>query len=408
MNQKIIAIIGMGPGNPDLLTNEAVAALTESDLIIGSRRLKESLPQGCKAPFLSATAPREILEVIAAADQKRICICVSGDSGFYSGTNYLVAPLSARYIVKVVPGISSMSYLSSKCGIPWQDACIVSSHGRSENWLGCVRRHEKTFLLQGQTPREILARLCLCDMGHVTVVMGYMMSYSEEVILKGSARALLEEHSELDQMNSSLCAMFIINPKAADCPYTGIDDEEFVRGRVPMTKSEVRAVALSKLHLKEDDICIDVGAGTGSVTIEMAAQAYRGQVYSVERSNQAINVLKKNIEKFGADNVTVVEGEAASVLKNLPACDAAFIGGSRGQKKRILTELITKNPEVRIVMNIISLESLAETLKLVKEYGLTNLEIVQVTVSKTNLIKDQHLLEGQNPIFVVSCQAALS
>ena len=173
-----------------------------------------------------------------------------------------------------------------------------------------------------------------------------------------------------------------------------------------MTKSEVRAVTMSRLHLKENAVCYDIGAGTGSVSIEMAAQAWRGNVYAVESSPRALELLYANKEKFMADNLEVIEGTAPAVLTKLPAPDAVFIGGSRGEKSGILEAVLRKNNRVRIVMNIISLESLSEALALVKEYGLENLEITQVSAARGREIAGQHLMDGQNPVFVLSADGS--
>jgi len=401
--KKQIIILGFGPGNPNLLTGEAISALTEAQLIIGSRRTRESLPKEIKVPYLTSVEPVEIASIIDASDYTKVVVCMSGDSGFYSGTRGLIDLIKDRYHVYVLPGISSISYLGARAGIAWNDAAIVSNHGRNENWISQVKRNEKTFVLMGKTPAEMLGRLVISDLGHATVIIGYMLSYSEERIITGKAAELVNS-KEIESMTNLLTCMFVLNPKACKSPYTGIPDEEFIRSRVPMTKSEVRAVSISKMAIKPDDICVDVGAGTGSVSIEMASLAYRGQVYSIERSSQAIKLLSQNKEKFCADNMNIVTGEAAAVLDDLPAFDVAFIGGSRGQKKKILSTLLSKNPNIKIVMNVIALESLADMLKMVRDLELTDLEISQVNVARSNETKGLHLMEAQNPIYVLSCR----
>ena len=169
-----------------------------------------------------------------------------------------------------------------------------------------------------------------------------------------------------------------------------------------MTKSEVRAVTISRLHLKESAIVYDIGAGTGSVSVEMAAQAWRGNVYAIESSSRALELLRANKEKFMAENLEIVEGSAPDALAPLPAPDAVFIGGSRREKENILKAVLAKNARVHIVMNLISLESLGEMLELVKKYHLENLEITQVTAVRGREIAGQHLMDGQNPVFIVS------
>ena len=123
----------------------------------------------------------------------------------------------------------------------------------------------------------------------------------------------------------------------------GICDEEFLRGKAPMTKEEVRTVSLSKLRLQEDSVCYDVGAGTGSVSVEMALRAWKGQVYAIEKKEDALALLKENKRKFAADNLEIVPGTAPEAMVELPAPTHAFIGGSSGNMNEIIRLLLDKN-----------------------------------------------------------------
>ena len=161
---KHISIVGIGMGNPDLLTREVRCALIEAELVIGAKRMKDALPKNCQAQYMDLTDGREILSVIDKTEAEKIVICMSGDSGFYSGTKGLAAMLEKKYKVTVMAGISSISYLAAKCGIAWQDACIVSLHGRKENWIHAVKTHEKTFLVMGGSLRGVVERLCLAGL----------------------------------------------------------------------------------------------------------------------------------------------------------------------------------------------------------------------------------------------------
>jgi precorrin-6Y C5,15-methyltransferase (decarboxylating) len=400
---KHISIVGIGMGNPDLLTREVRCALIEAELVIGAKRMKDALPKNCQAQYMDLTDGREILSVIDKTEAEKIVICMSGDSGFYSGTKGLAAMLEKKYKVTVMAGISSISYLAAKCGIAWQDACIVSLHGRKENWIHAVKTHEKTFLVMGGSLRGVVERLCLAGLHECKLIIGIRLSYQDERIIKVRAGELLEKGDKLEGVDTTLSVLFILNEggacKTADF---GIPDGEFIRGQVPMTKSEVRAVTMSKLHLKENAVAYDIGAGTGTVSVEMAAQAWRGMIYGVECNPKALELLRANKEKFMYDNLEIVSGKAPEALKELPAPDAIFIGGSKGERENILRAVLQKNPHVHIVMNVISLESLSGILVLYKKYGLQNLEITQVTAARGRQIAGQHLMDGQNPVFIIS------
>ena len=183
----------------------------------------------------------------------------------------------------------------------------------------------------------------------------------------------------------------------------GIPDSAFIRDKVPMTKEEIRTVSLSKLRLGRDSVCYDIGAGTGSVSVEMALRAPYGKVFAIEKKELAFELLKKNKKKFAAENLILIQGTAPEALEELPAPDQVFIGGSSGNMRQILELLLQKNPQVRIVINCIALETVAETLNCIKELAVTDTEIVQVSVSKAKEIGSYHMMMGENPIYIISC-----
>lgn len=178
-------------------------------------------------------------------------------------------------------------------------------------------------------------------------------------------------------------------------------DELFIRGEVPMTKSEVRAISLSKLELKSDCVLYDVGAGTGSVSIEASRFLTSGRIYAIEKKPEAISLIKANKEKLGADCVTIVEGTAPEALEDLEMPTHVFIGGTSGSMTEVLDLVLQKNPKARVVINVIALESLAEVLSFFKNRSIVG-EIVQVQVARSRKMGNYHLMTGQNPVYVVS------
>jgi precorrin-6Y C5,15-methyltransferase (decarboxylating) len=178
-------------------------------------------------------------------------------------------------------------------------------------------------------------------------------------------------------------------------------DELFIRGEVPMTKSEVRSISISKLELSKDSVLYDVGAGTGSVSIEAALSMAEGTVYAIEKKNEAIELIYKNIEKFSTSNVIVTEGEAPEALLNLPVPTHAFIGGTSGNMDSVLDLLLNKNPDIRIVINVIALESLQDVMDWLKKKQI-EAEIVHVQISKAKTAGRYHMMMGNNPVYVVS------
>ena len=178
-------------------------------------------------------------------------------------------------------------------------------------------------------------------------------------------------------------------------------DECFIRGKVPMTKSEVRAVSLDKLELRDGEVFYDVGAGTGSVAVEAALRCPHSRVYALEQKAEGCELISGNREKFGADNLTVVPGKAPETFRELPAPDKVFIGGSGGSLGAILKAVREANPQVRIVVNVITLETLSELTSYLEREGL-EAEVVSIQVSRAQKLGCYHLMQAMNPVWVVT------
>ena len=295
----------------------------------------------------------------------------------------------------MITGISSVSYFFAKCGLPWKDANLISCHGIDTNIVSSVRRNEYTFALTGKNIPELQKDLVKYGFGDLKVWVGENLGSDEESI----------QETKVSQLGgreySSLTVLIIENPDFDSRIRTGIDDEEFIRGKVPMTKSEVRAVCLSKLSLSPGDIAYDIGCGPGSVTIEMAFSAYDGKVYAFDKNEEAISLLEQNCQKFHLDNVEAICGLAPECLKDLPVPDVAFIGGSSGNMDEIVNYLYRINNDMRFVITAISLENAMAALDSLKNVGIDG-DIVQVAVSKGKKIADLHMLMAQNPIFIIN------
>ncbi len=322
--------------------------------------------------------------------------------GFYSGAKKLLTALGGRESnVDVICGISSVVYFMSQIGLSWDDAKITSTHGKNCNLVSMIKQNQKVFSIlgTGSAVAELAQKLVEYEMGDVVLYVGENLSYPDEKIFQANASELT---SYAGQALSVVCAY---NEKARPAFSThGIPDEKFIRGKAPMTKEEVRSVSLSKLRLTEDSICYDVGAGTGSVSVEMALRADQGQVFAIEKKEEAAALLEENKQKFAVDNLEIIKGEAPQALENLPAPTHAFIGGSSGNLKEIVALLLGKNPQVRIVINCITLETISEALDVLKEYDFQQREVVQLAASRSKEIGRYHLMMGENPIYIITCQ----
>ena len=357
-----VTLIGMGSGQPESLTLQSLAALRQADLILGARRLLAALPAGCTANRAAAYRADEVAELLHTSGAENAVLVYSGDTGFYSGAAALLDKLSALGIrARVLPGLSSVQLLAAALGRPWQDWNLVSAHGRACDPVAeCMQGRPAFFLTGGsEDPATLCAQLAAEGFGEV-------------------------EAAE-------------VQPRRTP----GLPDEAFERGSVPMTKQEVRAAVLAKLAVHPEDILWDVGAGTGSVSVELALAAPRGRVYAVECDPEGCALIRANRQRFLARNLTLVEGIAPAALADLPAPDAVFIGGSKGSLAAIVDAALEKNPAARICASAIALETLSAAVAALTARGRT-VQVSQIAVSRARAVGGLHLMMAQNPIYLIT------
>ena len=395
-----VTIVGIGPGSREAMTLEVRRALEEADCLIGAKRMLEAGLRPNQTVF-DAVSPAKIAEYINNHPEfNRFTVAMSGDVGFFSGAKKLL-PLLSGCEVRALPGLSSLVYLCARLGTSYEDVRPVSLHGRDHDIVPDIRKYRRVFtLVGGENGMGLLCKqLTEAGLGGVKVSVGENLSYPQERISVGTAAELAEKEF------SSLSVALIENDAADPVVTHGLPDEAFQRTEsVPMTKSEVRSVCLSKLALTEHAICWDVGAGSGSVAIEMALQANSGQVFAIERKDTAVELLRENTRRFGLENLSVVPGLAPEACLCLPAPTHVFVGGSAGNMRQILDEILAKNPNARIVATAVTLESIGELTQCIKDIPFTYTEVVSMSVARDRKAGPYHLMMGQNPIFIFTMQ----
>ena len=397
-----VSVVGIGPGSEAAQTYEVRGVIERADCLIGAQRMLCAVARPGQKLF-DAIAPEAIASIIAAHPEcAQITVVMSGDTGFYSGTKKLL-PLLTGCRVQILPGLSSMSYFCARLGASYEDVVPVSLHGRNCDIARAVRRHTKVFALVGGDGgmQALCRRLTESGLGYVHVSVGERLSYPDEAITRGTARELSEQ--AFDKLSVAL----IENDHPNDIVTSGLPDEAFLRNSepgklVPMTKSEVRCVCLSKLRLTQNAVCWDVGAGTGSVSVEMALLARRGSVYAVERNETALPLLEEKRKKFPLENLYIVPGSAPDARIDLPAPTHIFLGGTAGKLDAVLSAALEKNPNVRIVATAVTLESVGALSACMKDFSVS--ECVSMQVSRGKAAGPYHLMQGQNPVYIFTLQ----
>lgn len=389
----MVYLIGIGMGTDATITSGALNIIEKADLIIGARRLLDvpavAFRDVTKVPEYMSD---KIAQIIEESDADSIAIILSGDSSFYSGALKLQEALKeSNHDIEIVPGISSYSYMCSRVGFAMQDVEPFSAHGRECDPVRAVMGGKKAFFLTGgdDTPANICRQLSDAGLGSLKVYVGERLSYPNENITDDIADNIKDmEFEPLAVMIAEAAAIY--NRKTP-----GIPDTEFVRGKVPMTKRAVRMSAVSMMDITDSDICWDIGAGTGSVSIEMALFARR--VYSVEKNVEAVSLLHQNKEKFCRYNMVVVPGDAEEVIDDLPAPDKIFIGGSSGKIAEILDAAESAKT---VCITAVTIETIENA---VRELETRDFETDIMQIQASNIIKrgKYHMFDAENPVFIV-------
>lgn len=394
---KNVNIVGCSMGDINGITISAKNVLSESELIIGSSRILDTL-SFVKGKKIDSKSANEMIEIIKKESSENISIAVSGDTGFFSMAKVINDKIIENNLdvqVDFICGISSLSYFLNALKISYTNCQTISLHGRKISVLNTVLHNQKTFGItsSGEDMQYVFDCLIKGGFGDTPIFVGENLSYNDEMITKGTPNSLK------DIEFGSLCVFLVLNKNSKG--YISISDDDFVRGKSPMTKSDIRALSIIKLGINKNSVVYDIGAGTGSVCCEIAVNYPMSKVFAYEKNSDAIDILKENIQKFDCKNIALFEGTAPDVFLYEEPADFAFIGGSGGNLKDMLNVLRTKNPQVKICITAISLQTLEQILEYIKENNIQNYEISQHSSAFTKKIAKYDMLMANNPVFIV-------
>jgi len=400
-----LTIAGIGPGSPGYIIPEVLTRMQRSHTVIAAKRILPDLKRLCpsvETDFVPMGKIKDTLSLIGdlLGQDRDVVLAVSGDPLMYSLYKTIRNdPASEGWEMDILPGIGSLQMLGAAFGETMEDAGIISVHGRKKlpgQIALCVTENPKVFFLcsKEQGPAWLADIMLDYGLSHVAIRAGANLSYEDELLVSGSP----EEISKMEF--PGLCVAMIVNPAPRQIlrPCM-LSDEDFERGKTPMTKEEIRALILQRMKVEPDDIIWDIGAGTGSVSIECARQAPFGQVHGVERAREAVDLIMKNREKFGTDNLSVHHGTAMEKIAELPDPTKVFIGGSTGELKEILDDIAARPGEIRVVLTAVTLETIAQSADLLALYD-PSYTVIQATVGRGKVIGRYHVIDTNNPVMI--------
>ena len=397
-------LTAIGGGTFSTLTGEALRALMQADVIYGWERTLQDLPDDVTEHRVAVKNSAELLERLQQDAVSRdpiietAAVVYSGDTGFYSGARILFPKLQeAGLEAEVIPGVSSIQIFAARLGRPWQDWNLVSAHGVPCDPVVEVMKGKTTCFLTGASSgmNNLCKALIEAGLGNLPAVLAEDLTYPTEALTTGAVRDFADR-------KAAVLNLLLVEPAPTLPARTGgYPDTSFERADVPMTKQEVRVAALAKLGIAPKDTVWDIGAGTGSVSVEMALAAREGRAYAIECEKKALALARRNRERFCAWNLTIEEGKAPEKLPDWPVPDAVFIGGTKGNLKEVLAVVLEKNPDARVCVTAIALETLNEAVEAFAEHDM-EATVTQIAVSRTKKAGTHHMLMGQNPIFLIT------
>ncbi len=391
-----ITVAGTGCGSGSLYTEKFKSAVKAADKVFTAvRDVKdlEKLRPGVEYMSVSDTL-KYIDEHID--ENVNLCICASGDTGFYSIAKTVAERVRSETEVEFLPGIGSLSYFCAKLGTGYENMKLVSLHGNGKSIVPFVCYNEYVFALTGGKVRvqDMADSLIGAGFGdELTLYAGENLSLDGERIVTGTP-------GEIAAMEfSDLAVVVIHNPNYVN-RYKTLRDSDFLRAKVPMTKEAVRTIVVSELDVMPEDTVWDIGAGTGSVTCALCYRACESTVYAIEKNPAARELIEQNAAHTGARNMKVACGTAPDDLTGFPAPDKVFIGGSSGRIDEIFDLVLKANPKAVICATAVTLESLDAILRGFKDRGM-EYTVKCVNVSSAEKLGAYHLMKAENPVYIL-------
>ncbi len=402
-----IWVVGIGNEGAESLTPRALAIVEKAEVLVGGQRLLDFFPHVSAERVKIGAKLDEVLAAVAARrSERRVVVLATGDPNYFGITRALLRHVPAEDL-EIIPNVSALQWAFAKAREPWDDAAFLTVHGRSmDGLIDAVRGQRKICLFTDErnTPAAISRALLGAGLSDYQAILCEDLGSPGERVTRMPLDALAgyEAHP--------LNTLILLGPEAAPArapvAWTpGLPEEAFDHRKPKLgliTKREVRVLSLARLALRPDSVVWDIGAGSGSVSIEAARLAPRGRVFAVEKNAEDAEIVRTNVAKFGVPHVSVVHARAPEGLDGLPDPDAVFVGGSGGALSEILTVAAARlRPGGRIVVNAITVDTLYETVSVFRRLALEH-EAILVSVARSRPLLDMMSFEALNPVYIVT------
>ncbi|NJD92031.1 MAG: precorrin-6y C5,15-methyltransferase (decarboxylating) subunit CbiE [Geobacter sp.] len=399
MSQQKIHLVGAGITGWEGLGSKALEVIRTADLLIGHQRHLDNFPDFAGEKQLLGDL--SIMLEQLRTTEKRCVVLGSGDPNFFGIGRFLMRNLPKERI-EIYPNVTSVQYAFAMIKEPWDDAVFISVHGRGlGRSIDRIIASEKAAILTDKVNTPAVIARELLERG----ADGYEAWLCEEMGLPGEKFTKTDVRGLLDLPSAELNILILIKawePNLVHYPLIGISDDEFATVKKLITKQEVRAVTLAKLQLQDDLVVWDIGAGSGSVSIEASNLVPNGKLFAIEHNPQCVSFIRENLKKFVARNVKLIEGDAPAVLEDLPDPDRVFIGGSGGMLEEVIETVDRRlKPEGLIVLNAVTINTLTKSVEFLEDHGYA-VEVTCVNIAKTKPLSEYKLLEAQNPVYIIS------
>jgi precorrin-6B C5,15-methyltransferase / cobalt-precorrin-6B C5,C15-methyltransferase len=406
----LVLLVGLGMGKDDL-SSKVLGWLQYAEVLAGGKRHLDLFPEFTGERISLESPLDEFIESLKdISERRRTAVLASGDPFYFGIGRRLVAALGRNRVI-AFPNITSIQALFSRLGEPWDDVKVMSLHGgdRSQQptqWLQTVRSSSSVALFTDpqHNPGWIAERLLDAGMTERSLIIGEDLGLPTENIRRMS----LEEARSSDFSPLNVVVIIdegpgsMLGAAVERLPVLGLPESAFEHDAGMITKMEIRAVVLAHLQLEPGLIMWDLGAGSGSVSIEATRVAPLKQVIAVEKNLKRFDALKQNVKVLGVLEIQSVFGSILEVIDRLPDPDRVFIGGSGGELQGLLPRVVERlRPAGRVVQTVVALDTL-ETIRSFWREKPVELDVTQLQVNRSAAIGESLRFEALNPVFIVS------